>query len=181
MRRLLSDGESISVTSAKSLLAVLSRVIAVVRPDADALADELRSVGCKVSMAADARLGMAHSLTHALDRSSGAHGWIVALADMPWVKSSTIAALAKALDDGATIAAPVFEGRRGNPVGFSSAHLAELLALRGDEGARRLLQQYSVKEIKVDDPGILRDVDTSFDLPITPLPPLSSSPTYLHE
>jgi molybdenum cofactor cytidylyltransferase len=39
-----------------------------------------------------------------------------------------------------------------------------LLALRGDAGARRLLQAFPVTDIAVRDPGIFRDVDTPADL-----------------
>jgi molybdenum cofactor cytidylyltransferase len=41
-----------------------------------------------------------------------------------------------------------------------------LLALRGDAGARSVLQRYAaeVVAVEVDDPGILQDVDTADDL-----------------
>jgi molybdenum cofactor cytidylyltransferase len=88
----------------------------------------------------------------------------VALGDMPYVDVSTLQALAAALAAGADIAAPVLDGRRGNPVGFGAVHLESLLALRGDAGARRLLQACPVTDIAVRDPGIFRDVDTPADL-----------------
>jgi molybdenum cofactor cytidylyltransferase len=56
------------------------------------------------------------------------------------------------------------EGRRGNPVGFGRVHLAALLALRGDQGARRLLQTCPITEVPVADPGIFHDIDTPADL-----------------
>jgi molybdenum cofactor cytidylyltransferase len=40
-----------------------------------------------------------------------------------------------------------------------------LLALDGDQGARRLLTSSPVTTIAVPDPGILRDIDTQGDLP----------------
>jgi molybdenum cofactor cytidylyltransferase len=55
-------------------------------------------------------------------------------------------------------------GRRGNPVGFGRVHLAALLALSGDQGARRLLQSCPVTEVAVADPGIFQDIDTPADL-----------------
>jgi molybdenum cofactor cytidylyltransferase len=39
-----------------------------------------------------------------------------------------------------------------------------LLALAGDEGARRIVRTAAVTEVAVDDPGIFRDVDTVADL-----------------
>jgi molybdenum cofactor cytidylyltransferase len=88
----------------------------------------------------------------------------VALGDMPFVEVSTVRALAAALAAGAGIAAPVMDGRRGNPVGFGALHLDALLALSGEEGARRLLRTCPVTEVPVRDPGIFRDVDTPDDL-----------------
>jgi molybdenum cofactor cytidylyltransferase len=88
----------------------------------------------------------------------------VALGDMPWVDAATLRMLADALAGGAPIAAPVMHGRRGNPVGFGRVHLDALLALRGDQGARRLLQSFPVTGIAVADPGIFRDIDTPADI-----------------
>jgi molybdenum cofactor cytidylyltransferase len=103
--------------------------------------------------------GLRHSL-----RNEEPAAWLVALGDMPHVAPATLSALADALAAGASIAAPVMGGRRGNPVGFGHVHLAALLALEGDQGARRLLQSCPVTEVPVEDPGIFRDIDTPADL-----------------
>jgi molybdenum cofactor cytidylyltransferase len=83
---------------------------------------------------------------------------------MPFVQPSTIRSLADALAHGAGIAAPALHGRRGNPVGFSSACLPQLLALHGDEGARRILTSNPVTLVEVCDPGIFEDIDSPADL-----------------
>lgn len=160
----LPDGTAVAVAAAHSLRAVLPEVIAVVRPDASQLADALRAAGCRVTVCPDARAGMGVSLVHALQQAQEADGWIVGLADMPCVAPQTVAALQQAVADGADIAVPVHAGQRGNPVAFSRRHLSALLALGGDEGARRLLRQHPVCEVPVDDPGIRRDIDTPDDL-----------------
>ena len=159
------SGELVVAASARALTQVLGRVVAVVRPDDDDVAAVLRAAGCQVVVCADADAGMAHSLGAALTASlPDAPSWIVALGDMPWVAPATIAALADALQGGATIAAPVFDGRRGNPVGFTGSLLPELLALRGDEGARSLFQRHAFTAVDVLDAGVLRDVDLPADL-----------------
>ncbi|MBT8336600.1 MAG: NTP transferase domain-containing protein, partial [Gemmatimonadetes bacterium] len=63
---------------------------------------------------------------------------------------------------GRTVSVPVCDERRGNPVAWSRAHFAEILALEGDRGARDLLDRHAagVIEVPVDDAGVLRDVDT---------------------
>ncbi|GIZ53506.1 nucleotidyltransferase family protein [Noviherbaspirillum aridicola] len=160
----LGDGVPVALAAARKLLTVLPNVVAVVRPGSDLLAQQLREAGCRVSVCEAARDGMAASLVHGLHAAPQAPGWVIALADMPWVEAATIAALVDAIDDGAQIAVPTFEGRRGNPVAFSRGYLPELLALRGDKGARSLLSTWPVTEVATGDRGILRDVDTQDDL-----------------
>jgi molybdenum cofactor cytidylyltransferase len=59
----------------------------------------------------------------------------------------------------------VFQGKRGNPALLSQKLFAPVAALRGDEGARRLLQSRAgVVEIPVHDDGVILDVDTPADL-----------------
>jgi molybdenum cofactor cytidylyltransferase len=159
----LPDGDPVVVASARKLLSCCSRVVAVVPPEDGGVADALRALGCEVTVCADADSGMGLSLAHAVRYATLAqpmnNGWLVALGDMPFVDASTLRALACAIGEGAGIAAPTFDGQRGNPVAFGARHSAALLALDGDQGARRLLT------VAVPDPGILRDIDTPDDLP----------------
>jgi molybdenum cofactor cytidylyltransferase len=161
----LASGEPVVARSARALLAVLPKVIAVVAPDNGGVAATLRALGCEVTVCPDADQGMAASLVHALRHSlPAAQSWLVALGDMPRVRESTIRALADAVANGAEVAAPVHGGRRGNPVAFGSACLPALLALQGDEGARGILKQFKVTEVEVGDAGIFQDVDQPADL-----------------
>lgn len=162
----LPGGEPVVAASARALLAVVPRVVAVVRPQDSATADLLRGLGCDVAACADAGQGMAASLVCGVRHAADADGWLIALADMPYVRPATMDALVRALGQGdsATIAAPVHGGRRGNPVAFGRAHLQALLALQGDQGARSILKNNPVNELMVDDPGILQDIDTPSDI-----------------
>ena len=162
----LPGGEPVVVASARTLLSVLPRVIAVVPPEDGGVADALRALGCEVTTCLDADSGMAASLVHAIHHSlPQADAWLVALGDMPFVAPRTLHALLDALGAGAGVAAPVHAGRRGNPVAFGVEHLPALLALEGEHGARGLLKSAQVREVEVEDAGILRDIDTPADLP----------------
>ena len=167
----LADGEPVVVASARRLLAAVPRVVAVVPVDDGGVAGRLAALGCDVTVCPDADSGMAASLTHAIRYSlvsePAPQAWLVALGDMPYVEVSTLRLLADALAAGAGIAAPALDGRRGNPVGFGAIHLDALPALRGDQGARRLLQTCLVTEVPVHDRGIFRDIDTPGDLTAT--------------
>ena len=145
-------------------------MIAVVRPGAAELADALKSEGCEVVVCDNAAEGMGASLACAARAAAHfeprADGYLVALGDMPFVRRTTIAAVRDALAAGAPLAAPYFRARRGHPVALSKVFYKELLALRGDEGAKKLLaaHQHALKKIPVGDPGVVRDIDTPEDL-----------------
>lgn len=163
------QGQAVAILAAQALLAVSPPlpVVAVVARE-DALAVELRRLGCQVTLldpeSTTTPREMSASLRHGLACCADAAGWLVALADMPLVKPDTIARIAAALRNGADIAAPVMAGRRGHPVGFSRHHQAALLALTGDQGARAILASHAVTEVMVDDDGIGIDIDTPDDL-----------------
>ena len=149
-----------------ALAAVLPTPIAVIRPGDHRLAMVLQAHGADVIECPRAPEGMGASLACAVAAAPDAIGWVIALADMPWIRPDTIARVADAIAGGAIVAAPFYDGRRGHPVGFGRACHAELVGLSGDEGARAVLARHAgdLWQIPVDDPGILRDVDTPADL-----------------
>ena len=134
------------------------------RENDDALAASLpASVGVITCHRAHEGMGstLAEAMLHAGDRD----GVIIALADMPFVRAETYAALAQAcLRE--RIAVPCHRGRRGNPVAFGATWFAALRSCHGDRGARDLLKANpeAITAVTVDDPGILRDIDRPEDL-----------------
>lgn len=159
-------GECIGVAACRNLLAAVPRVVAVVRPTDAALAAALGAAGARVIRCPDAGDGMGASLAFAIEATRDAGGWLVALADMPWVLPSTIARVAAAVAEGAPVAAPFHRGKRGHPVGFSAACYSGLAVLTGDDGAKAVLAAHhdSLARIDVDDAGTVQDVDTPADL-----------------
>ena len=160
-------GTAIGVASCLHLLSALPEVVAVVRPGDSILASQLRSAGARVVACARANEGMGASLACGVAAAADADGWIVALADMPWISPATVVLVADALMAGAAIAATSRIGVRGHPVGFASSHYTALAALTGDQGAKSVLSAHRdhVQLVEVDDDGVLRDVDTRGDLP----------------
>ena len=112
---------------------------------------------------AEAEQGMGHSISVGVAERSGAPGWLVLPGDMPLVRPGTILAVAGALEQYPVVYAQ-YRGRRGHPVGFAAELYSELILLRGDEGARRIMARYPSQGQEVDDPGVLLDVDTASDL-----------------
>lgn len=160
----LPHGQVVAVASARPLLRALPTVIAVVRNIHSPLAQVLEDAGCQIVACARAQEGMGASLVCGIQASLNAKGWLIALADMPYIQDSTVLALSQAVENGAGIAAPYCAGRRGNPVAFGSVYRDHLLQLKGDQGARTLLQREPVCHVAVQDPGIFLDIDTPSDL-----------------
>jgi molybdenum cofactor cytidylyltransferase len=159
-------GVPIALASARHFIQALPESVAVIRPRAQKLGKILRDAGCNTVVCKNAAEGMGVSLAEGVRATEDAHGWVVALADMPYLKPDTIRVIAKALSDGAAIAAPAYRGERGHPVGFARRFLDELTGLRGDAGARDILKAHPdwVTLYEVDDPGVLRDIDERSDL-----------------
>lgn len=162
----VAPGTPVGVAAGRHLVDALPDSLAVVRPADTALAARLRAIGLRIVACPAADDGMGASLACGAAAAQDADGFVVALADMPWIAPATIRAVAAALAGGADIAAPSFDGERGHPVGFARRHRAALAALAGDRGARPLLEanRKRVTLIAVDDAGVVRDVDTRDDL-----------------
>lgn len=166
----LPHGVTIAVQAARHLRAAMPQVLAVVRPGQDALAAALRAEGCEIVVCDRASEGMGASLACAVQAAGSREGYIIALADMPFIRPSTIAAVRDAIAGGAAIAVPYFHAKRGHPVGLAARFRADLERLGGDEGARSLLAAHAseLTKIPVGDPGVLRDIDRPEDLARTP-------------
>ncbi len=95
-------------------------------------------------------------------------GALICLGDMPWVGSEVLDALIEAFDParGQAICVPTCDGDRGNPVVWGADFFGAIEERVGDEGARRLLEEYAnrVVEVPVRHRGIFRDLDTEADL-----------------
>jgi len=107
--------------------------------------------------------GMGDSIAAGVSARADASGWLLLPADMPRVRPGTLQQVARGLQDHA-VAYAQYHGRRGHPVGFAAELFSELVALNGDEGARRLVARYPAQAVEVDDPGVLIDIDTVQDL-----------------
>jgi molybdenum cofactor cytidylyltransferase len=166
----LHDGVPVAAATAQALLQVLPNTLAVVRPGDHALIELFTELGLQVVENPLADEGMGTSLAAGINATATAttmaDGWLIMLADMPWIQPATISALADRLEKGASIVAPVYAGQRGHPVGFSSRWLQPLRDLRGDRGARDLIADNldTLELLATDDAGVLRDIDFPHDL-----------------
>lgn len=152
-------------------LKVFDHCFLVMRPDDKQLLNAISALSAsKRSMvqlieADQAEAGMAFSLRNGVSAAADAPGWVIGLADMPWIPAKALQRVASSIQSGASLAAPFYQGERGHPAGFSRQWYAALMALEGDKGARAILQRSDqLQRIDCDKPGVVRDIDTPADI-----------------
>ena len=166
----LPDGRPIALASAESLIKAIPVSIAVLRPKNKDLTDLLINAGLNIVFCTEDNQEMADSLATGIRFSvnfeAANDGFVIALADMPYIQTETIVAVANKVADGASIVIPTYQNQRGHPVGFSAKFRSELENLQGDEGARSIIKRYTdeLLLLPTDDAGILVDIDTPNDL-----------------
>ena len=147
-------------------LKVFSQLTVVIRDDNRPLINVLENSEfasrLKLVGADKADQGMSASLVSGIKSDREADGWLIGLADMPFISDEVIRDSRVALEDGAAISQPCYQGYRGHPVGFASRFLPQLLTLSGDKGAKAIINANlgEVVDISSPDDGILRDIDT---------------------
>ena len=167
-RSLLSSGKTLLETSIENAAPHFAQTIVVLRSgDSDyaaelnlSLADSTLSFFC----ASDSALGMAHSLGNVISTFDHWDAVMVFLGDMPYLKSETIENLLKTYSSNTElqpIVVPVKGGDYGHPVIFDKTYFDAIVALKGDVGAKAVINanKENVVEVIVGDSGIFRDVD----------------------
>jgi len=93
-------------------------------------------------------------------------GFFLLPVDIPLVSSTTLENLLHTFFSvSCRICYPVYSGRRGHPPLIHADLIPQILSFRGDGGLRKLLHEYdqAVIDVEVEDPFILRDIDTKED------------------
>ena len=88
---------------------------------------------------------------------------IILLGDQPLITPQVIATLiATRHETGKQIVAPLYAGKRGNPLLFAAALFPELLEVTGDEGGRRVVERHKqeLATVEVSNVAANYDVDT---------------------
>jgi molybdenum cofactor cytidylyltransferase len=139
------------------LQGVVETIVLLTRPERFEVIELGQRYGCQVEVLASA--GMGNSIAAAVAAQPDHRGWLVVLGDMPFILPETLRRLVESMDDEG-ISVPVIGGEFGHPVVFGRRFCLPLMALSGDRGARRLFQPGRVREVPVNDPGVVWDIDT---------------------
>ncbi|MFT7247166.1 MAG: molybdenum cofactor cytidylyltransferase [Candidatus Azotimanducaceae bacterium] len=173
-RSALPSGQILLEESIHKAASVIDEVIVVLRFGDKEFAKELeqriKGEGIKYYCAPDSAKGMGHSLANSISRVKDWGAALVFLGDMPFVQAETVESLLAEYEfrkkDVAPIIIPVRHGRRGHPVLFAKQYFEEIAAIEGDHGAKIVIDAHpgQVFEVEVEDPGVIRDIDTPEDL-----------------
>lgn len=132
----------------------LRPVFVVVRPEIDVAVpgcEVVRNPAAEEGMASSLRAGVAAAL------ATGAAGVVVFTCDQVGLTAEHVQHLLERRDK---VVASAYAGRKGVPAYFPAAVFSDLMALRGDVGARDLLRE----AVAVADERLALDVDTEEDL-----------------
>ena len=160
------DHTPILMVSAKKLVSALPGSVVVINKSLKNYTIELEQLGLRVVINEHTEKGMGSSIACGIRLCSDASGWLIALADMPYIRTETFTLLVNKINETVGIVAPHYEGQRGHPVGFHYRFKHELLALSDDVGAREIIKQHheQLELLPTDDRGVIQDVDYKEDL-----------------
>jgi molybdenum cofactor cytidylyltransferase len=139
-----------------NLPATLEKRVLVTTADRPQVIRMAKAYGCEIVLVEST--GMGDSIAAGVAACAQLNGWLMVLADMPFILPSSIERVVAQMADGC-ISVPVQDGQYGHPVGFGRSFGPGLMSLSGDRGAKPLFAQGRVVEVAVDDPGVLWDVD----------------------
>jgi molybdenum cofactor cytidylyltransferase len=146
------------------LQSTVKEVIVVLGDRTKGIENQLRGRKIKVVMNPQYRKGMSTSIQkgiRAIDPNS--HGILIALGDMPFLRSRTVNSLIRAFSQGkGTIVVPSFRRRKGHPVIFHRRYKKELLQLKEDVGGKSIIERHpgEVRLVQIRSEGVVKDIDT---------------------
>jgi CTP:molybdopterin cytidylyltransferase MocA len=132
-----------------------------------ARADEIRAAidprGAEIVVCDDWSEGQAASLRAGLSAVSDMEAAVILLGDQPGITAAAVESVLAHFDGSHALRA-VYDGKPGHPVVMPRSLFAGAMELRGDEGARELLEEARVRRVEVGHLCEPTDVDTPEDL-----------------
>jgi len=161
------QGRPVVRHAAEGLVALgIAPLFAVVGLEEAAVRSALAELPIEVVVNPNPSAGQASSLVTGVKAlPAGCEAVLVALGDQPYLPPEVVRDLIDAFESsGKAMAAPRYRDGLGNPVLFRAEVFPELLSLRGDRGARSVLERDSERVALVDfDRPMPEDVDTPED------------------
>ncbi len=161
------DGKPVVSHALETLVeSAVDDIVAIVGHESERVGDVLSGVETRYNAEYGAGQSTSVKAGVAVAQERGWDATLFMLGDMPFVQTATIDRLIEAYrDDEATILAPSYNGKRGNPALFDATHYDALAAVSGDAGGRELLHTHGVL-VPVEDRGVCEDIDRVSDLDV---------------
>jgi molybdenum cofactor cytidylyltransferase len=169
LKQLLPLGQStiLEKTIENVVSSQVEETIVVLGYQAEKILPRINSAAVKITVNPLYRDGMSTSIIAGLMAvDAKAEAIMLVLADQPFIDSQVInRLLGEYQRHHKGIIIPVYRGKRGHPVIISLRYKAELMALKGDIGAREIMALHpgDMHEVRVGSPGITVDIDTEED------------------
>lgn len=163
------DGETmIDRTIAALLDGGVDEVIVVFGPDGFSLQRDVSSLldpRVRPDLNPDPSRGMLSSIQEGLRTALG-EALLVLPGDMPYVGGASVALLLETFGRGTAIVSPRHHGKRGHPIVLPYALRDLVLAADPRSNLHEVLKPHAAErvDVDVDDPGVVRDVDTPSDI-----------------
>tara|TARA_Y100000590_G_C15163041_1_gene804329 strand:- start:41 stop:613 length:573 start_codon:yes stop_codon:yes gene_type:complete len=113
----------------------------------------------------DFKSGMASSIKVGLNHiSNTSEAFFICLGDMPMIKPDIYNQLIKSRNQ-KDILIPTYNGQQGNPVLFNKSMKEKILSIKGDSGAKKILELYKDKalNLEINNQSIVRGFNTRQD------------------
>ncbi len=111
--------------------------------------------------------GMGESIALGVTATADASGWLLLPGDLPLIRPDSLRRVARALSQ-KPVVVPYFHLQHGHPVGFRRDYFSALSELRGEYGAKGIVQEAyrtgDVMKLPLNDKGVMTDIDTLNDL-----------------
>ena len=142
----------------------IERILVVLGSSAEEISRRVNLEGVETVVCEEWEEGIAASLRAGVEALSDCESIVLTLGDQPFITPQVIAAIADYAPSPAPAARATYEGRPGHPVLIKRELYGQVLALRGDEGARDLLAAAGALELEAAHLCSPRDIDTPADL-----------------
>ncbi|MGB5361732.1 MAG: nucleotidyltransferase family protein [Aureibaculum sp.] len=148
------------------LLATNNKVSVVLGAYSDKISEVIKKFPIEIYTNKDWENGMGTSISYGLkmllDKHPNVDALLISLIDQPLIKSTHFKKMTDLFQPGNNeiIVSYSEKGWSGSPVLFDKVYFKELLKLKGDEGAKRIVQKYRNSIKLIDGGDFLKDIDT---------------------
>ena len=147
-----------------ALKSKVDEVIVILGARAEKLQREIKPGTARIIVNTSYDKGQSTSLKAGLQSiSPDSQAVLILLGDQPFITEATIDALIeKYQETGSPVVAPIYNGKRGNPVLFDRSLIPELINTSGDKGGRTVVEKYTdrMATVEIDSATIGIDIDT---------------------